>query len=112
MARVSFRNYEGLGNDFVVMNAPANFAPEAASRLCDRHFGIGADGVLLIGPGRTRGAAASMTVWNADGSRPEMCGNGIRCVALEVLRQKGEPRDGLVIDTDTGPLACRFVGGL
>jgi diaminopimelate epimerase len=112
VARAPFRKYEGLGNDFVVMNLPNDaLAPEVAARLCDRHFGIGADGVLLIGPPTTAGAAASMTVWNADGSRPEMCGNGLRCVALEVARQKGHARGELVIDTDAGPLNCRLVDG-
>jgi diaminopimelate epimerase len=82
-----------------------------AMQLCDRHFGVGADGVLLIGPPSTRGAVASMTVWNADGSRPEMCGNGLRCVALEVRKQRGKGESELVIDTDAGPLVCKFVDG-
>jgi diaminopimelate epimerase len=112
VARVSFRKYEGLGNDFVVMNLPGDsIERSSAMQLCDRHFGIGADGVLLIGSPSTRGAVASMTVWNADGSRPEMCGNGLRCVALEVRKQRGNAENELVIDTDAGPLACKFVDG-
>jgi diaminopimelate epimerase len=113
VARVPFRKYEGLGNDFIVMNSPSHsLERDRAVQLCDRHFGIGADGVLLVGPPSTRGAAASMTVWNADGSRPEMCGNGLRCVALEVRKQRGNSDGDLVIDTDAGPLACKFVDGL
>jgi diaminopimelate epimerase len=113
VARLSFRKYEGLGNDFIVMNVPSHsLERDRAVQLCDRHFGIGADGVLLIGPPSTRGAAASMVVLNADGSRPEMCGNGLRCVALEVRRQRGDVDRELVIDTDAGPLACKFVDGL
>src|SRR5207237_1194033 len=58
-----------------------------------------------------RGAVASMTVWNADGSRPEMCGNGLRCVALDVRKQRGNTDGELIIDTDAGPLVCKFVDG-
>jgi diaminopimelate epimerase len=112
VAHVPFRKYEGLGNDFIVMNLPSgSIERSAVERLCDRHFGIGADGVLLIGPPSTPRASATMTVWNADGSRPEMCGNGIRCVAIEVARQKGISEGELIIDTDAGPLACRLSRG-
>jgi diaminopimelate epimerase len=112
VARVSFRKYEGLGNDFVVMNLPGHSLDQSsAMMLCDRHFGIGADGVLLIGAPSTRGAVASMTVLNADGSRPEMCGNGLRCVALEVRKQRGNTDSELIVDTDAGPLVCKFVDG-
>ncbi len=74
MARVSFEKYEGLGNDFIVIDAAVThqLAPPVVARLCDRHFGIGADGILLVGPPTTPGASGTMTVLNADGSRPEM----------------------------------------
>ena len=74
-----FDKYEGLGNDFIVLKAvdlpgaPAQWAPQ----LCDRHTGIGADGLLLFHPSVQ--ADARMQVINADGSEPEMCGNGLRC---------------------------------
>jgi diaminopimelate epimerase len=102
-----FTKYHGLGNDFVVVevNAPDAISPELAKQLCDRHFGIGADGVLLVSP--SSAAAARMTVLNADGSRPEMCGNGLRCVALHVSQnQKAQCFD---VETDAGVLACELI---
>jgi diaminopimelate epimerase len=75
---LAFEKWEGLGNDFIVVDGPPPPA-EAVRALCDRRRGVGADGVLAIEP--ADGAAARMTVVNADGSRPEMCGNGLRCVA-------------------------------
>ena len=103
--QLEFEKYEATGNDFIVVRAasPGAISPEQAVALCDRHFGIGADGVLLISPsgeGRAR-----MTVLNADGSRPEMCGNGLRCAALAVT---GDERlgDEFVMMTDAGPRPC------
>ncbi len=102
-----FQKYEGIGNDFIVVRAetPDSISVERAVALCDRHYGIGGDGVLVVSPGETSGARAKMTVLNADGSRPAMCGNGLRCVALAVAGD-GEP-DEFVIDTDAGPRFCR-----
>jgi len=106
--RVSFKKYEGLGNDFILLELPGvSLADSAVRRLCDRHFGIGADGVLVVGPARTPGSAATMTILNADGSRPEMCGNGIRCVAIHLAKKQGRDVIDLTIDTDAGPLACK-----
>ena len=100
--RYPFSKYEGLGNDFLVVEQ-ARFAaltPELAANLCDRHFGIGADGVLLTG---LREGRPFMAVINADGSRPEMCGNGLRCVAL-YLADRGLVRDvAFEVDTEAGP---------
>jgi len=111
VARVSFKKYEGLGNDFIVADLPADrLPPGAVERLCDRHFGVGADGVLLVGPPRSSGAAATMIVLNADGSRPEMCGNGIRCVALHLATRTATAELDVVIDTDAGPRSCKVRG--
>lgn len=103
-----FSKYEGLGNDFVVVEAATSDAVTSAeaARVCDRRFGVGADGVLLVLPGRTPGAVARMRVINADGSIPEMCGNGLRCVAVHVARARGLDRGELLVDTDAGPRAC------
>ena len=85
---VPFLKMEGIGNDFVVVDlrksTPPGWLDDAGiiSYLCDRHLGIGADGVLAVLDARPgSGAAARMRVLNADGSEAEMCGNGIRCVA-------------------------------
>ncbi|AUX26968.1 hypothetical protein SOCEGT47_075400 [Sorangium cellulosum] len=96
---VRFEKWEGLGNDFILVEA-AQMTAEAARRLCDRRFGIGADGVLVIDRERPR-----MHVWNADGSRPEMCGNGLRCVAAYLV-SRGAPRKAIAIETDAGEKRC------
>ena len=100
-----FGKYEGIGNDFLVVDTDSEgvLGPEQARKLCDRHYGVGADGVLLSAPPVTPGAHGRMVVLNSDGSRPEGCGNGLRCVALSLARKLGQARAELVIDTDAGP---------
>ena len=102
---VRFGKYEGIGNDFLVVEAESDTAlgPEQARKLCDRHYGVGGDGVLLSAPPVTPGAHGRMVVLNSDGSRPEGCGNGLRCVALALARKAGQTRAELIIDTDAGP---------
>lgn len=106
--KLHFQKYEALGNDFIVAEAqrPDLLSVEQAIRLCDRHFGLGADGVLLVTPPGSPGARARMTVINADGSQPEMCGNGLRCVALHLARTAGETEISFGVDTDAGLLSC------
>jgi len=98
--------YHGLGNDFVLVDGPLMDAGRAR-RLCDRHRGLGADGVVTILPPRTPGAAAAMHIYNSDGSVAEMCGNAIRCLARHLVETRGAPAD-LTIDTDSGPRRCRL----
>jgi len=81
--------------------------PERARALCDRHFGIGGDGVLFVARPESAGARARMIVINADGSRPEMCGNGLRCVALHLAQADGASNVEYVVDTDAGPRGAR-----
>jgi diaminopimelate epimerase len=112
-ASLRFEKYEGLGNDFILLDAPddAGITPERATRLCDRRFGVGADGVILVLPPRTPGADARIRVINADGSIPEMCGNGVRCVALHVAGMRGLTGGGtLRIETDAGERTCVLDG--
>lgn len=108
MAAPLWSKYEGTGNDFVVGTASRDDAvsPDEARALCDRHFGVGADGVLLVLPPVSAGADARMRVVNADGSVPEMCGNGLRCAALYVARARNMTEGRLVFDTDAGPRPC------
>lgn len=79
-----FRKYQGLGNDFILMDGRRGDLPDysggPARALCDRRFGIGADGLILALPARD-GGDVRMQILNADGSEAEMCGNGIRCFA-------------------------------
>jgi diaminopimelate epimerase len=111
-----FTKVQGLGNDFVVVDLRASAGskvaaavqdPEAVRRICDRHFGVGADGVLAILPGDE--GDARMRVLNADGSEAEMCGNGIRCVAKVLYEADPALRKPvLAIDTGAGLLACEM----
>ena len=85
---IRFTKMEGCGNDYVYISGfdqqidPAD-KPELVERLSDRHFGIGGDGVIFINPSKI--ADFEMEMWNADGTRGEMCGNGIRCVGKFVF---------------------------
>jgi diaminopimelate epimerase len=81
---IEFSKYHGLGNDFILIDnrhtTEPLITPEQAVKMCDRHFGIGADGVIFALPGQ-EGTDYTMRIFNSDGSEPEMCGNGIRCLA-------------------------------
>lgn len=102
---LQFSKYEGLGNDFVIVAGSRAERDEAASRaveICDRHLGVGADGVLLV----EGGARPSMVVVNADGSIPEMCGNGLRCVALHLVRTGMVSGREFTVETGAGPHPC------
>ncbi|HJL27574.1 MAG TPA: diaminopimelate epimerase, partial [Polyangiaceae bacterium LLY-WYZ-15_(1-7)] len=106
---VRFAKYEGLGNDFVVIERAelSDVSPAQAIAWCDRHLGVGADGVLLVDR-----ASPSMRVINADGSVPEMCGNGLRCVVWHLARVDALPGgDEVVVQTGAGPHACRLLRG-
>ncbi len=111
---MKFTKMHGLGNDYVYVNGFTERVtePSKLSRIIsDRHTGIGSDGLILIQPSKV--ADVRMEMYNADGSRGEMCGNGIRCVAkyaVEYGLAKGPP---LRIETDAGvKLAeCELVDG-
>ncbi len=84
---MKFTKMHGCGNDYIYVNGfTENLSleekPELIRRMSDRHFGVGSDGVIFINPSQE--ADFEMEMWNADGSRGEMCGNGIRCVAKYV----------------------------
>ncbi len=93
---IEFTKYHGLGNDFILVDNRASslplLTPEQAIQLCDRHFGIGADGVIFALPGEN-GADYTMRIFNSDGSEPEMCGNGIRCLGRFIADLEGESRN-------------------
>ncbi|MCB9531565.1 MAG: diaminopimelate epimerase [Myxococcales bacterium] len=111
MTSVPFEKWHGLGNDFiVVVDAPADIDwASAAPALCARHFGVGADGILLLDRNPAR-----MRVVNADGSRPEMCGNGLRCaaslLAAHAVAAAASAPVAIEIETDAGELTCRVSG--
>nr|MDQ2731638.1 diaminopimelate epimerase [Armatimonadota bacterium] len=110
---MKFSKMQGLGNDFVLINGfeekldePA--LVEAAKKVCDRHFGIGADGLIVALPSRI--ANFRMRIFNPDGSEPEMCGNGIRCFA-QYVRQKGLTRESTIeVETLAGIMRPQILG--
>ena len=93
-ATLHFAKYHGLGNDFILIDnrhsSTPVLTPPQAARLCDRNFGIGGDGVIFALPpiGNTD---LTMRIYNSDGSEPEMCGNGIRCLARFVADLDAAP---------------------
>lgn len=107
MPWLPFVKLHGTANDFVYVDARAGLPADPAalaSRLCDRHRGIGADGlILLLAPRAGTTADCRMEIWNADGSRAEMCGNGIRGFAKFVWDRELVPKNPLLVDTDAGP---------
>ncbi len=98
-----FTKMEGLGNDYIYVNCLEGLPEDPAAlarKLSDRHFGVGADGLILILPGRS--GDFTMEMYNADGSRGAMCGNGIRCLGKYVYDRGLTRKLCLTIDTDAG----------
>lgn len=104
--KLRFTKMHGAGNDYVYVDGFANGVLEnpeqVAPLVSDRHKGIGGDGLILINPSSR--ADAKMEMYNADGSRAEMCGNGIRCVAKYVYDHGISRSERLTIETDNGVL--------
>lgn len=109
MPEIAVTKCQGTGNDFVLLDQRLDNAREAlpfaslARAICDRRFGVGADGLLVLLPAAHAGVDAAMRIFNADGSEAEMCGNGIRCVARYIARESGVERD-LAIGTAAGTI--------
>lgn len=107
---IKFAKYEGLGNDFILIDARSSkdppLTPEESAKLCHRNFSVGADGVIFaLAPpeGKEDEFDFSMRIYNSDGSEPEMCGNGIRCFAA-FLRDLGEDAGSYNINTLAGTI--------
>ncbi len=121
MHRLTFTKMNGAGNDFVLLDNRAGglqLDGPAIARLCDRHRGVGADGVLLVEPPGTSQAEFRMRYYNADGGEAEMCGNGARCFARFATRLEAggngasRPRDYLTFQTQAGLIHARLDGEL
>jgi diaminopimelate epimerase len=111
---MKFTKMNGAGNDFVVVdNRDGSLAlsPAAISQVCDRHRGIGADGILAVEPPQT-GADFRMRYYNADGGEADMCGNGARCFARFAARLLPVPPDSLSFETPAGLIRAEFSGNL
>jgi diaminopimelate epimerase len=108
-----FTKMNGAGNDFVLLDNRAGdlaLTPEQIARVCDRHRGVGADGVLLL-ERSTNGADFRMRYYNADGGEAEMCGNGARCFARFADRAAG-PLEKLSFETPAGVIGAQLAGEL
>ena len=108
--RMRFVKYHGLGNDFVIVNAAQNAPADwslAAKELCDRRFGIGADGLVGVWP--IDAENVKMRIFNSDGSEAEMCGNVSRCVPLFWKEQGLLQSNCLTLHTLAGPIITQII---
>ena len=102
---MKFTKYSGLGNDFILLNGfkeKIQNSFTAAQKLCDRHLGIGADGLVLVLPSES--ADLCMKIFNSDGSEAEMCGNASRCVPLFARKEGLTDKTTLTLETLAGPI--------
>ncbi|TLY82979.1 MAG: diaminopimelate epimerase [Gammaproteobacteria bacterium] len=113
--RIDFTKMHGVGNDFVVFDAPADeslLAPGLLRRLGERRTGIGFDQALVLERPRREGTAVFYRIFNRDGDEVEQCGNGARCVAA-LLKQRGlAPGGSLTLDSPSGVVQARIDGSL
>src|SRR5882672_390933 len=110
---LEFTKMSGAGNDFVLVDnrtQKLDLSPAQIVRLCDRHNGIGADGVILLVPSISRKADWAWEFYNSDGSTGEMCGNGARCFGRFVASRTGGPKD-FTFQTGAGIIKAQFSGG-
>src|SRR3954470_11744934 len=104
---VRFEKWQALGNDYVIVEAaelPAPLTPSAVRALCDRHTGIGADGILLLQPPDADGFVARLRIFNPDGSEAELSGNGAREAIMYLRRRGWTDRDEFAILTVAGEI--------
>jgi diaminopimelate epimerase len=109
---VEFTKMNGAGNDFILVDNRAGkiqLKRDQIVRLCDRHRGIGADGIMILVPSRTGKADWAWDFYNSDGSTGEMCGNGARCFARFVQQAVGS-EGGFTFETEAGIITARFNG--
>lgn len=106
LGRMQFSKWQGLGNDYILLHReeiPFDLTPDNVRLLCDRDFGIGSDGVLIIGP-QTGEDRFQLQIFNPDGSEAEMCGNGVRMVARKLKMEGSIGGDRVVLDTAAGEI--------
>lgn len=111
--RVPFTKMQGLGNDFVLLDArsaPFTLGPAQLAQLANRRYGVGCDQVLVIDRAELAGATVRYRVFNADGTPAQHCGNGIRCVAHYLAARGDVPGDALTIELGGQGYALRLHG--
>jgi diaminopimelate epimerase len=104
---VKFEKWQALGNDYLIVEAgqlPWSLTPARVQRLCDPHFGIGSDGVLLLSPSDDPAFVAELRIFNPDGSEAELSGNGAREAILYLRRHGWSDADSFSILTAAGPV--------
>lgn len=110
-----FTKMQGIGNDYIYLDLfelgpiQEQELPPLARAMSDRHFGVGSDGLVTIGP--AEGYDCRMRMFNLDGSEGEMCGNALRCVALYMLERRGFSGDVLNVITKAGPRSVQALRG-
>lgn len=111
--RIDFTKMHGLGNDFIIFDAPNGPLPDAERwrKLAHRHNGIGFDQALVLEPPRDAKTAVYYRIFNADGGEVEQCGNGARCVALLVSRRLARGPGEIVMDSPGGVVRARVLDG-
>lgn len=109
---VSFTKMNGAGNDFVLLDnreGKIQLRPDDVVKICDRHRGVGADGLFLLVPSRNGKADWAWDFYNNDGSTAEMCGNGARCFARFIQRQAGT-NGKTTFETGAGVITASYLG--
>lgn len=111
MMKLDFVKMHGLGNDFVIIDAISQsvaLSPKQIKHICDRHFGIGCDQLLLIEQARDQRADFFYRVYNGDGSSAQTCGNGARCVALFAKDHGLVDKNNLLAEIDGGFISMKI----
>ena len=111
MSKLEFTKMHGAGNDFIMVDARRKKIKnpgQLAKKLCQRHYGIGADGLVLVLPSKK--ADYRMRIMNSDGSEAEMCGNGIRCFAKFIKEKRISKKEKLTVETLAGIIKPELVG--
>lgn len=109
---MKFSKMHGIGNDFIIiedMEEKVNLTSNQIIQLCDRHFGIGADGLMLVSP--SKDYDVKMLFFNQDGTQAAMCGNGVRCFAKYAYTKKIVNKEQFDIETRAGKISPKIMGG-
>ena len=102
-----FEKWQALGNDYLIVEAaalPWELTPERVKRICDPHFGVGSDGILLLAPVEDPAVVAELRIFNPDGSEAELSGNGAREAVMYLRRSGWTDADEFTISTKAGPI--------
>ncbi|MBA3864885.1 MAG: diaminopimelate epimerase [Solirubrobacterales bacterium] len=110
-----FEKWQALGNDYLILetqNLPWDLSPKRIEWLCDPHFGVGADGILLLARSEEAEFVATLRIFNPDGSEAELSGNGAREAILYLRRHGWTDEDVFAISTVAGPIVPTIIGEL